>query len=160
MFGVLGWIIFGVIVGAVAKLLMPGRDPGGFIVTMNGIAEPGVEAEDEIVGQIDPRPGHDAAVLVGGIRRHDIFAVHVVMGRVAVGDEGRRFRQVAAIGVDGIAIGEGAVDLVDADLVETRRGAGAAGESEPRVRRAAKVVCRDVSGERRDSRARTRSLPR
>ena len=34
MFGVLGWIIFGVIVGAVAKLLMPGRDPGGFIVTM------------------------------------------------------------------------------------------------------------------------------
>jgi uncharacterized membrane protein YeaQ/YmgE (transglycosylase-associated protein family) len=34
MFGVIGWIIFGVIVGAVAKLLMPGRDPGGFIVTM------------------------------------------------------------------------------------------------------------------------------
>ncbi len=34
MFGVLGWIIFGVIVGAVAKLLMPGRDPGGIIVTM------------------------------------------------------------------------------------------------------------------------------
>ena len=34
MFGVLGWIIFGVIVGVVAKLLMPGRDPGGFIVTM------------------------------------------------------------------------------------------------------------------------------
>jgi uncharacterized membrane protein YeaQ/YmgE (transglycosylase-associated protein family) len=34
MFGVLGWIIFGVVVGAIAKLLMPGRDPGGFIVTM------------------------------------------------------------------------------------------------------------------------------
>jgi uncharacterized membrane protein YeaQ/YmgE (transglycosylase-associated protein family) len=34
MFGVLGWIIFGLIVGAVAKLLMPGRDPGGFIVTI------------------------------------------------------------------------------------------------------------------------------
>jgi len=34
MFGVIGWIIFGVIVGAIAKLLMPGRDPGGFIVTM------------------------------------------------------------------------------------------------------------------------------
>ena len=33
MFGVLGWIIFGVIVGAIAKLLMPGRDPGGFIIT-------------------------------------------------------------------------------------------------------------------------------
>jgi uncharacterized membrane protein YeaQ/YmgE (transglycosylase-associated protein family) len=34
MFGVIGWIFFGLIVGAVAKLLMPGRDPGGFIVTM------------------------------------------------------------------------------------------------------------------------------
>jgi uncharacterized membrane protein YeaQ/YmgE (transglycosylase-associated protein family) len=34
MIGVLGWILFGLIVGIVAKLLMPGRDPGGFIVTM------------------------------------------------------------------------------------------------------------------------------
>ena len=34
MFGILGWIIFGLIVGAVAKLIMPGRDPGGIIVTM------------------------------------------------------------------------------------------------------------------------------
>jgi uncharacterized membrane protein YeaQ/YmgE (transglycosylase-associated protein family) len=31
---VLGWIVFGLIVGIVAKLLMPGRDPGGFIVTI------------------------------------------------------------------------------------------------------------------------------
>jgi uncharacterized membrane protein YeaQ/YmgE (transglycosylase-associated protein family) len=34
MVGVLGWIVFGLIVGALAKLLMPGRDPGGIIVTM------------------------------------------------------------------------------------------------------------------------------
>jgi len=34
MFGVLGWIVFGLIVGIVAKLLMPGKDPGGMIVTM------------------------------------------------------------------------------------------------------------------------------
>ena len=34
MFGILGWIVFGFIVGAIAKLLMPGRDPGGFIVTI------------------------------------------------------------------------------------------------------------------------------
>ncbi len=33
MFGILGWIIFGLIVGALAKLLMPGKDPGGWIVT-------------------------------------------------------------------------------------------------------------------------------
>ena len=30
----LGWIVFGLIVGALAKLVMPGRDPGGFIVTI------------------------------------------------------------------------------------------------------------------------------
>ena len=34
MLGVIGWVIFGVIVGAIAKLLMPGRDPGGMLVTM------------------------------------------------------------------------------------------------------------------------------
>jgi len=34
MFGLIGWIVFGVIVGVLAKLVMPGRDPGGFIITM------------------------------------------------------------------------------------------------------------------------------
>lgn len=33
MFGILGWIVFGLIVGVIAKLLMPGRDPGGIVVT-------------------------------------------------------------------------------------------------------------------------------
>jgi uncharacterized membrane protein YeaQ/YmgE (transglycosylase-associated protein family) len=28
------WLIFGLIAGAIAKLLTPGRDPGGCIVTM------------------------------------------------------------------------------------------------------------------------------
>jgi len=31
---VIGWIVFGLIIGALAKLVMPGRDPGGIIVTM------------------------------------------------------------------------------------------------------------------------------
>jgi uncharacterized membrane protein YeaQ/YmgE (transglycosylase-associated protein family) len=34
MFGIIGWIIFGLVVGVIAKLLMPGRDPGGFIITI------------------------------------------------------------------------------------------------------------------------------
>jgi uncharacterized membrane protein YeaQ/YmgE (transglycosylase-associated protein family) len=34
MFGILGWMLFGLVIGAVAKLLMPGRDPGGIIITM------------------------------------------------------------------------------------------------------------------------------
>ena len=31
--GIIGWILFGLVVGIVAKFLMPGRDPGGFIIT-------------------------------------------------------------------------------------------------------------------------------
>jgi uncharacterized membrane protein YeaQ/YmgE (transglycosylase-associated protein family) len=32
--GILGWILFGLVVGIVAKLIMPGRDPGGIIITI------------------------------------------------------------------------------------------------------------------------------
>jgi uncharacterized membrane protein YeaQ/YmgE (transglycosylase-associated protein family) len=32
--GILAWIVFGLIAGAIAKWLMPGRDPGGIIVTI------------------------------------------------------------------------------------------------------------------------------
>jgi uncharacterized membrane protein YeaQ/YmgE (transglycosylase-associated protein family) len=32
--GILAWILFGLVIGVIAKLLMPGRDPGGFIVTI------------------------------------------------------------------------------------------------------------------------------
>ena len=31
---VLLWIVFGLVVGIVAKLLMPGRDPGGIVITI------------------------------------------------------------------------------------------------------------------------------
>lgn len=34
LFGLIGAAIIGLIVGAVAKLLMPGPDPGGWLVTM------------------------------------------------------------------------------------------------------------------------------
>jgi uncharacterized membrane protein YeaQ/YmgE (transglycosylase-associated protein family) len=59
--GIIGWIFFGLIVGIVAKFLTPGRDPGGFIVTiLIGIAgaliggflgrEMGLYREDDPVG--------------------------------------------------------------------------------------------------------------
>src|ERR1051325_5552348 len=34
MGAIIGWIIFGAIAGGIAKLLMPGKDPGGVIVTI------------------------------------------------------------------------------------------------------------------------------
>jgi uncharacterized membrane protein YeaQ/YmgE (transglycosylase-associated protein family) len=37
--GILSWVILGLVVGALAKWIMPGKDPGGFIVTtLLGIA--------------------------------------------------------------------------------------------------------------------------
>ncbi|QFZ18854.1 GlsB/YeaQ/YmgE family stress response membrane protein [Saccharothrix syringae] len=32
--GILGWIVLGLIAGAIAKAVMPGKDPGGFVITM------------------------------------------------------------------------------------------------------------------------------
>jgi uncharacterized membrane protein YeaQ/YmgE (transglycosylase-associated protein family) len=32
--GILSWIIIGLIAGVLAKVIMPGRDPGGIIVTI------------------------------------------------------------------------------------------------------------------------------
>jgi uncharacterized membrane protein YeaQ/YmgE (transglycosylase-associated protein family) len=32
--GIVAWIVFGLVAGIIAKLLMPGRDPGGCIITM------------------------------------------------------------------------------------------------------------------------------
>jgi uncharacterized membrane protein YeaQ/YmgE (transglycosylase-associated protein family) len=34
MSGIIGTLIIGLVIGAVAKLLMPGRDPGGCIITI------------------------------------------------------------------------------------------------------------------------------
>lgn len=31
---IIAWIFFGLVVGVVAKFLMPGRDPGGVVVTV------------------------------------------------------------------------------------------------------------------------------
>lgn len=32
--GIITWIIFGLIAGILAKLIMPGKDPGGFFITI------------------------------------------------------------------------------------------------------------------------------
>ncbi len=33
-YGFLGWIVIGALAGGLAKLIMPGKDPGGCIVTI------------------------------------------------------------------------------------------------------------------------------
>ena len=32
--GILSWIVFGLIAGVVAKVIMPGDDPGGIVITI------------------------------------------------------------------------------------------------------------------------------
>jgi len=34
MIAIIGWIIFGLIAGLIAKAIMPGKDPGGVIITI------------------------------------------------------------------------------------------------------------------------------
>jgi uncharacterized membrane protein YeaQ/YmgE (transglycosylase-associated protein family) len=34
MLAIIGWIVFGLVAGIIAKAIMPGRDPGGAIVTI------------------------------------------------------------------------------------------------------------------------------
>jgi uncharacterized membrane protein YeaQ/YmgE (transglycosylase-associated protein family) len=34
MLTILGWIVFGLIAGVIAKAIMPGKDPGGAIITI------------------------------------------------------------------------------------------------------------------------------
>ena len=57
--GILSWLLLGLVVGALGKWIMPGKDPGGLLVTMAiGIAGAVVGGfigsllglEDEIVG--------------------------------------------------------------------------------------------------------------
>ncbi len=38
---ILGWILFGLVVGALAKLVMPGRDPGGLSASTAKAKRPG-----------------------------------------------------------------------------------------------------------------------
>jgi uncharacterized membrane protein YeaQ/YmgE (transglycosylase-associated protein family) len=58
---ILSWIIFGLIAGAIAKALMPGKDPGGCIITMllgvAGAVVGGFVAQILQMGGPSARPG-------------------------------------------------------------------------------------------------------
>jgi uncharacterized membrane protein YeaQ/YmgE (transglycosylase-associated protein family) len=74
--GIVSWIIFGLIAGALAKLIMPGDDPGGVIVTI-------------IIGIVGAIIGGFVAVLLGygDITGFDFrsFVVAIVGGLVLLG---------------------------------------------------------------------------
>jgi uncharacterized membrane protein YeaQ/YmgE (transglycosylase-associated protein family) len=58
---IISWIVFGLIAGAIAKALMPGKDPGGCIITMllgiAGAVVGGFVAQMLQMGGPSSRPG-------------------------------------------------------------------------------------------------------
>jgi uncharacterized membrane protein YeaQ/YmgE (transglycosylase-associated protein family) len=51
--GVISWIVVGLIAGLLGKLIMPGRDPGGFLITI-------------VIGMIGALVGGFVVQLLGG----------------------------------------------------------------------------------------------
>ena len=96
MGAIFGWIIFGLIAGVIAKLLMPGKDPGGFIVTvLLGIAGALVggfmgRALWGSTGVNDWSIGSFALAIGGAILLLALYRMIVGRRRTVAGDRGRR----------------------------------------------------------------------
>jgi uncharacterized membrane protein YeaQ/YmgE (transglycosylase-associated protein family) len=83
---ILSWIVVGLIVGALAKLVMPGRDPGGIIITI------GLGIAGAVVGGAIGRglgfygPGEPAGWVVSLIGAILLLVVYrALMGRTTTG---------------------------------------------------------------------------
>jgi uncharacterized membrane protein YeaQ/YmgE (transglycosylase-associated protein family) len=69
---IIGWILFGLVVGIVAKFLMPGRDPRGFVITA-------------ILGIVGALVGGFAGRLIGLYREGDpVGFIMAVVGAIVV----------------------------------------------------------------------------
>lgn len=67
--GMLSWALLGLIVGALAKLLMPGKDPGGILVTI------GIGIAGAFVG------GYLGTLLgIGGVGGFDLTSIAIATG--------------------------------------------------------------------------------
>ena len=103
-YGIIAWIVIGGLAGAIAKLLMPGRDPGGCIITvLLGIAGALVGGMDRPCARLVQHRGEGAGFvaaivgaflllliyrLIAGRRRPDARLVQAIShgGRATLGD--------------------------------------------------------------------------
>ena len=78
--GIFSWIVFGLLAGAVAKLLVPGRDPGGFIITI-------------VIGVVGAVVGGFIASLLGfgSISGFDLYSFLIAVGGAVLLLVGYRF---------------------------------------------------------------------
>ena len=87
-YGIIGWIVIGGLAGAIAKLLMPGKDPGGCIITiLLGIAGALLAGWlGHAVGWYEPNEGAGfIAAIVGAF----LLLLHLPAGRAAAADLSR-----------------------------------------------------------------------
>lgn len=78
---IIGWILFGLVVGAIAKFLMPGKDPGGWIVTiLLGIAGSFVGGflATAILGRNDQTAGWIGSIIGAMLL---LFVYRLIVGR-------------------------------------------------------------------------------
>jgi uncharacterized membrane protein YeaQ/YmgE (transglycosylase-associated protein family) len=81
-YGIIGWIVIGGLAGLIAKFLMPGRDPGGCIITiLLGIAGALVAGWlGHMIGWYDQNEGAGfIAAIVGAVIL--LFIYRLVAGR-------------------------------------------------------------------------------
>ena len=74
--GILTWIIIGLIAGVLGKLIMPGRDPGGFIVTTLIGMVGAVVGGYLVYGLIGPREGFIWSIIVATIGAVILLALY------------------------------------------------------------------------------------
>lgn len=86
--GILLWIVFGLIAGVIAKFVMPGRDPGGIIVTILlgivGAVVGGFIGTQMGVGSISGFDGRSLLIAIGGALVV-LFAYRMVAPRLMAG---------------------------------------------------------------------------
>ncbi len=78
---IIAWLLFGLIVGAIAKVLMPGRDPGGWVMTiLLGIAGSFVGGflTSAVLGRHEQTVGWIGSVIGAVVL---LFAYRVIAGR-------------------------------------------------------------------------------
>jgi uncharacterized membrane protein YeaQ/YmgE (transglycosylase-associated protein family) len=92
--GILGWILFGFVVGLIARAIMPGKDPLGLIgTTVLGIVGALVAGWfGQAVGWYGPDSGAGfVAATIGAIVLLALY--HLIVGRRAIGTKGTSSRR-------------------------------------------------------------------
>lgn len=92
--GIIGWIVLGLLAGAIAKAIMPGNDPGGIFVTMligiAGAIVGGLIASALDIGDLDEFFDIGTWLIAIGGSLLLLLAYRMIVGRRTAGPPGPR----------------------------------------------------------------------